>query len=118
MKNLLNKISSFIFLNGESSAERTEADILVSNHRIKLANVKVKTIKTEALVTYQLQIDGNTITEMKFDNVSGEAGELMCVTKYKIQKKEPYLFSVGMNLDDLHQTIKKEYEPLKTLKNG
>ena len=55
---------------------------------------------------------------MKYENESGRAGQLMCVLKYKIQKKEPYLFSAGMNPDDLYQTIKKEYKPFKTLKNG
>jgi hypothetical protein len=118
MKNLLNKISSFIFLNGESSAERTEADILVSSQRHKLANVKVETIKTKYFFIYQLKVDGEVIREMKYENESGKAGQLMCVLKYKIQKKEPYLFSAGMNLDDLYQTIKKEYKPFKTLKNG
>lgn len=118
MRNLLNKISSFIFLNGESSAERTEADILVSHLKDTLANIKVRTVKSSEVITYRLEIDGETIKEMKYTRDwenDGRADELICVVKHKIQKKEPYLSSEDFNPDDLYQTIKNEYKPLKTL---
>jgi hypothetical protein len=73
----------------------------------------VKIIRDEVAI-YQLKLDGQIIKEMKCDS----AGEVMSVTKFRISKKCPSLWSKGMNIDDLHIPIKKEYKPFKSSYNA
>tara|TARA_R110001592_G_scaffold1155_10_gene6843 strand:- start:1604 stop:2014 length:411 start_codon:yes stop_codon:yes gene_type:complete len=99
---------------GPEEIPQDSLDFHVGDKDHFFARLDVVKIIRDEVVIYKLKLDGQIIKEIKCDL----SGEVMSVTKFRISKKCPSLWSKGMNIDDLHIPIKKEYKPFKSSHNA
>ena len=64
---------------------------LSKDQEYEMCKIETKKIVQPRTIEYQVFIDKKLIREMKFENLNGQAGLLLCITQYKINPKTPFL---------------------------
>ena len=98
---------------GPETIPQDSLDFHVGSDDHFFGRIDIDKVIRDEVVIYQMKLDGQIIKELKCDS----EGELMSVTRFQILKKSPYLWSKGMDIDDLHVPFKSIYKPIKTSKN-